>query len=145
MKTIEHSTIVPFSTHQMYDLINDIEQYPHFLPWCPEAKILHRTDTEIKATVHFAQGVFGKSFTTINRLVEHQRVEMRLVEGPFSHLEGAWDFQTLEKEGSKITFRLAFEFKNSLLSMTVGPIFQKIANTMIQAFTDRAHQIYATS
>jgi ribosome-associated toxin RatA of RatAB toxin-antitoxin module len=69
---------------------------------------------------------------------------MRLVEGPFRHLEGAWDFQTLGEKGSKITFKLAFEFKNTLLSMAIGPLFHSIASTMVQAFTDRAHQIYAS-
>lgn len=142
MPIIEHSAIVPFSTSQMYDLVNDIEQYPAFLPWCPQATVLHRNEEEIKATLHFSQGILGKSFTTLNTLSPSKRVEMRLVEGPFQHLEGAWHFEAMEDKTSKITFNLSFEFNNKLLALTIGPLFQNMIGTMVQAFSDRARQIY---
>lgn len=144
MTTITQSAFVPYSCAEMFDLVNDIEQYPLFLPWCPSAEIVHRADDEIKATLYFAKGALGKSFTTLNRLLPHQRVEMRLVEGPFRHLQGAWEFQPAsEKKGSHITFNLSFEFNNKLLALSLGPIFHHIANTMVEAFTQRAHQLYA--
>lgn len=136
------TALVPYTSMQMFNLVNDIEQYPLFLPWCPQARIIHRHENEIQATLHFAKGPIGKSFTTVNRLLPHNRVEMRLVQGPFRHLEGAWEFQTLEK-GSQITLNISFEFNSRLLSMTLGPLFNQIAGTMVESFTRRAHQVYA--
>ncbi|MFI4938380.1 MAG: type II toxin-antitoxin system RatA family toxin [Candidatus Berkiellales bacterium] len=143
MTTIVHCASVPFSCAQMFELVNDIEQYPHFLPWCPDAKVQKRTQDEIEATVHFAKGIIGKSFTTLNKLLPHQRVEMRLLKGPFRYLEGTWHFESLAEKGSRITLNLSFEFNSKLLTITVGPIFHHIASTLVQAFTARAHQIYS--
>jgi len=139
---IYRSAIVPFSTSQMFDLVNDIEQYPQFLPWCPKAQILSRTLDEIEATVHFSQGGFQKSFTTVNRLLPHERVEMRLREGPFRYLEGQWQFETMG-QGTQISLNLSFEFSHALLSMMIGPLFQKMAGNLVEAFTQRAHRVYA--
>lgn len=143
MATIFRSAFVPFSCAQMYDLVNDIEQYPQFLPWCPNTEILSRTSEEIQATVHFAKGALAKSFTTINRLLPHKRVEMRLLQGPFRHLEGLWQFESIADQGSRVTLNLSFEFNNKLLAFALGPFFHQMASGMVESFTKRAHQLYA--
>lgn len=145
MTSIIRSAFVPFTTAQMYDLVNDIEQYPQFLPWCPNAEVLSRTTEEIQATVHFAKGALAKSFTTVNRLLPHERVEMRLLKGPFRHLEGLWQFQSIADQGSRVTLNLSFEFNNKLLAFALGPFFQQMTSSMVESFTKRAHHIYATA
>jgi len=142
MTTITRATIVPYSPQQMFDLVNDIQNYPHFLPWCPKAHIDEQQANEIKATVHFAKGPVSHSFTTLNRLVPHQRVDMQLVKGPFRFLEGTWHFEANE-EGSKIQLNLSFEWSNSLLSFAMGPLFQHIAENLVDAFKHRAAEVYA--
>lgn len=142
MANITRSAFVPFTSAQMYELVNDIEQYPQFLPWCPNTQVLSRTLEEIQATVHFAKGALAKSFTTVNRLLPNERVEMRLLHGPFRHLEGLWQFQNVGDQGSKVTLNLSFEFSNKLLAFAIGPLFHQMASTMVESFTKRAHQIY---
>lgn len=141
MTRIMRSALVPFSPTQMYELVNTIEDYPEFLPWCAGTQILSRSATEIQATVHVAKGIFHKSFTTTNRLLPNQRIEMRLVQGPFSHLEGTWEFIPTA-QGTQVTLNLSFEFANRLATLTLGPLFQQIASSMVQAFTQRAYQVY---
>ena len=141
MTTIYRTAIVPFSVQQMYDLVNDIEQYPHFLPWCADAQIASQSQDHMEATVHIAKGPWRKVFTTINRLVPHERIEMRLRQGPFRHLEGEWQFQT-SAQGSTVSFKLSFEFSNPLLAITLGPVFNQVAQSLVQAFTQRARQVY---
>lgn len=144
MTTIMRTALVPYSSTQMFDLVNNIEQYPLFLPWCPKATIIHRIENEVQATLHFSKGIIGKSFTTVNRLYPYQRIEMRLVQGPFRFLEGVWEFQnSLDGKGSQITLNISFEFSNALLSLTLGPLFNHIASTLVESFTKRAHQMYA--
>ncbi len=143
MAMIHRSAFVPFTCAQMYDLVNDIEQYPQFLPWCPNTEILSRSEQEIKATIHFAKGALAKSFTTENRLTPNQRVEMRLLEGPFRQLEGVWQFESIAGQGSRVTLNLSFEFNNKLLAFALGPFFHQIAASMVESFTKRAQQIYA--
>jgi ribosome-associated toxin RatA of RatAB toxin-antitoxin module len=126
----------------MFDLVNDIERYPDFLPWCPKASIDAKQLDEIQATVHFAKGPLAHAFTTVNRLVPHKRVEMKLIKGPFRFLEGSWAFDEAP-EGSHVRLTLAFEWTHPLLSLAVGPWFQHIAETMVEAFTRRARDVYA--
>lgn len=142
MANITRSAFVPFTCAQMYELVNDIEQYPQFLPWCPNTEVISRSLEEIQATVHFAKGALAKSFTTVNRLLPNERVEMRLLHGPFRHLEGLWQFQTIADQGSRVTLNLSFEFSNKLLSFALGPLFHQMASSMVESFTKRAHQVY---
>lgn len=141
MSEISKSVLVPFTAKQMYELVNDIEQYPHFLPWCPKTEVLERTQESIKATVYFAKGALGKSFTTLNKLIPDERIEMRLVEGPFRTLEGVWHFETLP-QCCRVSLHLSFEFSHKLLSLTIGPLFQQIANSMVSTFSSRAYTLY---
>lgn len=150
MTVIEQTAEIPFSTKQMYDLVNDLEQYPQFLPWCTKAEVLTQhflqeaPEIEEKtATLYFSKQIFSKSFTTINRLYPHERIEIRLLEGPFSHLEGEWRFESIGTQNTRIHLYLRFNFKHPVLSFTLGPLFEKIAHSLVNAFTHRAYQVYA--
>jgi ribosome-associated toxin RatA of RatAB toxin-antitoxin module len=142
MATITRSTLVPYSTKQMFDLVNDIENYPEFLPWCPLAKVDKVHTDGLEATVHFEKGPIKHAFTTRNQLEPGRSVKMTLVKGPFRFLEGCWLFEETP-EGSKIAFELHFEWSHSLLNMAIGPFFNQIATTLIDAFTQRAKIVYA--
>ena len=145
MPTIHKSALVRFTPTQMFDLVNDIDAYPQFLPWCGGSRVLSRDAEEVRATVDIAQGALRKSFTTHNRLQTNKMIEMRLVEGPFRRLEGFWRFDTLGEQGCKVSLDLDFEFAGKLVSMAIGPIFNQIANSLVDAFCKRAEQIYGKS
>src|SRR5690554_1946444 len=141
MSEISRSALVPHSAEQMFELVSAVEQYPEFLPWCGGSEVLSRDEDQMKATIIIAKGGLEKSFTTVNRLQYGKMMEMRLVEGPFRHLEGFWRFQKLREDASKVSLNLEFEFSNRLLSMAFGRIFTQIANTMVDAFVKRADQV----
>ena len=142
MTTISRAADVPFSPTQMYQLVNDIEKYPEFLQWCESSKVHTRTDDEVRATLTLAKGGLRKSFTTLNRLQKDKMVEVRLISGPFKHLEGFWRFELLENNLCRISFDLEFEFINKLLSLALGPVFSQIANALVGNFVKRAQQLY---
>lgn len=165
MTSIKREKIVPYSVSHMYDLVNDIERYPEFLPGCQSTTILHRDEDEVRAKVVLAKAGVHHSFTTLNRLQHNKMIEVRLVEGPFRHLEGFWRFDEINETGTHdiepstsirselnrseakvkgchVQFNLEFELSNRLLNMTLGPIFNNIANKFIDAFCERANILY---
>lgn len=125
----------------MYSLVDDIESYPRFLPWCRSAKVLSRNDDEVRARIDLARSGISKSFTTCNRLAKDKMIEVRLVQGPFRRLDGFWRFDPLGGRGTKITFDLEFEF-TGLVAAVLGPIFHQIANTLVDSFVSRARSLY---
>lgn len=143
MQQILKSALVPYSAQQMFDLVNDFEKYPEFLPWCEDGRVDSRGDDEVKASLRFGRGAVSRWFTTLNRLHQPDRIDIRLVNGPFRHLEGHWSFTPLGDEGSRIEVNMEFEFANALVSMAFGPIFSEVCNTLVGAFTRRAAVIYA--
>lgn len=142
MTTIRKSALVPYTAEQMYALVDDINAYSEFLPWCRTSEELSRTDEEVRASIEIAYSGLHKSFTTVNRLQHAKMIEMRLVEGPFKHLEGYWRFDGLGEEGCRVSLDLEFEFASKFLGMTVGPLFTQIANNLVDAFIKRAKQIH---
>ncbi len=142
MPIINKSALVPYTALEMYKLVDDIEAYPAFLPWCGGTEVIERNEDEVKASILLSRSGIKKTFTTLNRLQHGKMIEMRLVEGPFRHLEGFWRFESLSDTASKIMFDIEFEFSNKLLAMTVGPVFSQITNTMVDAFTTRAVDVY---
>ena len=143
MPLISRNALVPYTVEEMYRLVDDIESYPQFLPWCRSTEVLERNECEVRASIEIAKGALNKSFTTLNRMQKNKIIEMRLVKGPFRHLEGFWRFDALKNaEASKISLDLDFEFENRLIAMAVGSIFNQIANTMVDAFTKRAVEVY---
>ncbi len=142
MTTITRQALVAYSAENMFDLVDDIDSYPAFLPWCSSAKVLSRDEDEVRAAIELSKGKLRKSFTTCNRLQKGKMIEMRLVEGPFRHLEGFWRFEALEGGASKVSLDLDFEFSNKLIAMAIGPVFNQIANTLVDAFVVRAKELY---
>lgn len=141
MPVIKREATVPHSVAQMFDLVNKIEDYPQFVPYCKSVDILSRTDEEVRASLNFAQGALHKSFSTCNRLQENKMIEIRLLDGPFHHLEGFWRFESLDS-GCRVTLDLEFEFSNKLIGMMFGPVFNTITNTLVDVFCQRAKQVY---
>lgn len=145
MKHIHKTALVPYSAAKMYQLVNAIEDYPQFLPWCKATTVHLRTETELHATIKMGHIAMGKAFSTRNVLTPNRSIQMQLVEGPFSHLKGLWSFQPLgqdEEAGCKVALTMDFEIANPLLRKGLTPIFTQIVNTLIDAFIKRAHECY---
>jgi ribosome-associated toxin RatA of RatAB toxin-antitoxin module len=144
MTTVKKSREVPFSCEQMYNLVNDIERYSEFLPYFSNGIVHHRDDDEVQATLVLSAAGVSKSFTTRNRLQANKMIEIRLIDGPFNHLDGFWRFDSTE-QGSMISFDLEFEFAGRMLSMILGPVFEQVTDKMVDAFCDRAKALYDES
>ncbi len=142
MKVVERSAIVTFSAKQMFDLVNDVGHYPDFLPWCAGARVDEESETERVASVKVARGVLRTEFTTRNTLTRDSRILMHLVDGPFRDLIGEWRFDAIGERGSRVSFRVEFEFKNRLTAAAMGAAFETVCSTIVDAFVARAHKIY---
>lgn len=142
MAVINKSALVPFTSKQMFYLVDDIGAYAEFLPWCKGSNVLSRTEHEVTASLDISHSGFQKTFTTRNVNEFYDRISMHLVEGPFKKLEGVWQFHALGEEGCKIVLDLEFEFSNRLLGLTFGPLFGQIAGNLVDAFSQRANTIY---
>ena len=142
MAHIFHEVIEPYSIEQMFALVNDIERYPEFVPDCIATGIIRKQDNVVAAFIEVEKFGFKKSFTTLNQINEPNSIDLTLLEGPFKHLSGKWQFTTLSDNQSKISFSLDFEFQNKLLDMTFTPMFKDVMINMVKAFSNRARQIY---
>ena len=142
MTIIQRNALVPYSNVEMFKIVNTVENYPQFLNWCQSSEVHTRTEDEVRATLTLAHAHLKKSFTTCNRLQQNKMIEIRLINGPFKHLEGFWRFENLDPHGCKILFDLEFEFINKLMSLTIEPIFNQIANSLVDAFCQRAVELY---
>lgn len=141
MTTVQRTRTVRFSCEQMYALVNEVEHYADFLPYCTESQVHHRDADEVQATLVIGAAGMSKSFTTRNRLQANKMIEIRLVDGPFKHLEGFWRFDAVDT-GCTISFDLEFEFAGKLFSMLLGPIFDQVTDKMVDSFCDRAEVVY---
>jgi ribosome-associated toxin RatA of RatAB toxin-antitoxin module len=137
MKRIERSAIVEHGAAEMYALVDDIESYPAFLPWCTDARV-QEIDGHKRATLTVGLRGLRQSFTTVNEGRPAEAIEMRLVEGPFRHFSAAWRFRPLGENASRIEFVLEYEFASRSLGGLLEPLFDHIADTMVDAFTRRA-------
>jgi len=133
---------VPYSAEQMYQLVNQVDDYPKFLNWCSDASILKQTSDQIIASVEINKSGFNQSFTTINTLTHNQRIDMKLKEGMFKQLNGAWVFTKLNDQACKIELSLNFSFSSKILDLAISPIFTSIANSQLEAFVARAKVVY---
>ncbi|OAI11751.1 ubiquinone-binding protein [Methylomonas lenta] len=144
MSVVQKSALVKFSAQQMFDLVDDIESYPQFLPWCSGSRVLRREDDIVEGEIQIAKAGFHKSFATRNRLDRGGRIQISLLDGPFKSLEGFWSFMPLREDASKISLDLEFEIAGKLASLAFGPVFNQICNTMVSSFTQRAKAIYGS-
>lgn len=142
MTKINRSALVLYSAHQMFELVADIPSYPQFLPWCAGARIVSSQDDEMIAAIDIAYGGVHKTFSTRNRLQRDKMMDIRLLEGPFSYLQGFWQFQARGEQASKISLDLEFEVANRLVSLVLTPVFSSIANQFVDSFHRRAIALY---
>ena len=127
---------------KMFDLVNNIDVYPEFVPGCVNAKILDNKDNQIRACLEVEKLGFRKRFTTLNTLTPSSSIEMSLIDGPFRTLHGIWTFTPLSETSCRISFDLTFEFKNRILDLTFTPIFKELMENMVKAFSNRARLVY---
>lgn len=144
MALVEKTVLVPHSAEQMFNLVDRVEEYPDFLPWCGGASVSELEDTTVHATVHINYHHIRQHFTTENVRTPPHEINMALRDGPFRHLDGSWRFIPLSDSACKIEFRLHYEFSSKVLEKLVGPVFHYIANSLVDAFTHRAEKIYPT-
>ena len=142
MTVIHKSALVPYSVAQMYDVINDIEAYPDFLPWCRSTRLISQTEREQRGQLEVARAGIRQKFTTRNRLHPHKRIEINLEEGPFSKLEGVWKLTELRPDACKVELILEFEFSGKLINSAFGRVFGQIASTLVDAFCNRLKDLY---
>jgi ribosome-associated toxin RatA of RatAB toxin-antitoxin module len=142
MHHISKSAIVPYTPQQMFELVNNIDDYSQFLNWCGSSSILNQSDDQITASVQINQGGLKQSFSTLNTLTPYKSIEMQLLDGPFDELSGEWRFETLGENASKVHLTLQFKFKSMVIDMALSPIFKSIANSQLDAFVARAKYIY---
>jgi len=140
--TVERQALVPYSATQMYALVEDVESYPFFLPWCSRSEVVERTSDRAVATIHVDFRGVRQAFTTENRLRPGERIGMALVRGPFKALAGEWRFHALSATGCRVELTLAYQLASPLLERVVGPVFDHIANTFVDAFVRRADALY---
>lgn len=145
MAIVEKSVLVPHSVEQMFNLVDRVEEYPDFLPWCGGATVSSLEGNAVHATVHIDYHHIRQHFTTENQRTPPTKIEMTLQDGPFRQLDGSWTFIPLNEAACKIEFRLHYEFSSKLLEKLVGPVFHYIANSFVDAFIHRAEKIYTTS
>jgi ribosome-associated toxin RatA of RatAB toxin-antitoxin module len=141
MKEIRRSAIVEHAAGEMYALVDDIESYPRFLPWCQEARVEPAGDKR-RATLTVGLRGIRQSFTTLNENHPAQSIDMRLVEGPFKHFSAAWRFNPLSERACEISFSLRYQFASRALGKLPEPLFDEIADTMVDAFTRRADEVH---
>ncbi|AOM02571.1 type II toxin-antitoxin system RatA family toxin [Cobetia marina] len=145
MPTVNRSALVRHSAQAMFDLVNDFERYPEFLPGCSDAQLLEQDDAHLVGRLTLSKAGMEQSFVTRNDLFAPQRIELSLVDGPFKRLEGRWLFTPLSEDACKVSLELDFEFSNRLLGMAFGKLFSQVAGQMVEAFTRRADQLYGAN
>lgn len=143
MQTVRKSVLVPYAAAEMFALVDDVEAYPQFLPWCGGAKVLARHDDGKTARIDINYHGVKAHFTTYNATVPAEKIVITLMDGPFRHLHGEWRFRALAVDASKVECELAYEFTTHLLEALVGPVFNHIASTFIDAFVRRAEKLHA--
>jgi ribosome-associated toxin RatA of RatAB toxin-antitoxin module len=143
MRTVSRSALVPYTAAEMYSLIKDVESYPSFLPWCNDAEVHIRGEDFIEASLELHRGRISKRFRTRNKLRENESLGIELVGGPFRHMSGAWSFEQLGDEGSKVALALEFEFESRATDVIFGHFFEKTCNSIVDSFIRRAAEIYA--
>jgi len=142
MAVVEKSVLIERTTRQMFDLVDRVEDYPQFLPWCGGTELLERTETKTCARLHIDYHGLRAHFATENAKEAPHRMQIELREGPFRKMTGGWRFTPLGETACKIEFRLHYEFTNRILELAVGPVFNHIANTFVDSFVKRAQQVY---
>ena len=139
---VSRSALVPYSTTEMHALVDDIESYPTFLPWCSAASIAYREGAEVEATLEMRRRGIRQSFTTRNVSHGNARIDLSLVDGPFRSLEGCWRFEALAERACKVFLDIRFEVAGRAVSGLLGPVFRESCDELVAAFCRRAGEVY---
>lgn len=139
---IHRSALLPYPARVLFDLVNDVARYPEFLPWCSASEVLEVSETHMRASLAVSKAGLSQRFVTRNTLLAGQSIELNLEEGPFTQLHGTWQFKTLSDKACKISLDLTFDYAGPLVRATLGPLFNQAANTLVDAFCQRAKQLY---
>ena len=145
MKNIHKSVLIWYSPEEMFRLVTDVDHYPEFLPWCDKARVLEKDAHGMVAEVGISLGGIQQTFTTRNEHEEGRSVGMSLMQGPFSNLSGMWRFTPVgdgSQRACKVELDLQYGFSSKTLSALVGPVFDKIAASLVDAFVKRAEAVY---
>lgn len=142
MAAVQKTVLVPYTAAEMYELVDRVEDYPQFLPWCGGTKVHYRDELITEATIHIHYMQIRQHFTTVNRKTRPQEMAIRLKQGPFRRLEGFWRFKPLGEAACKVELVLHYEFSTLLFEKVLGPAFGYIANSLVDAFVRRAEQVY---
>lgn len=142
MAVVHKSVLLGYSAEQMFALVDRVEDYPKFLPWCDGVDIVERNEHRLIATLKINYRGVKQRFTTENTNEPPTLMRMKLVEGPFRHLDGTWTFKPLRADACKIEFDLHYEFSNRFLEQIIGPVFNMIANSFVDSFRKRAEAVY---
>ncbi len=145
MAMVEKSVLIAHSAQEMFDLVDAVEDYPKFLPWCSQTRVDYRDEKKTVATLHISYLSVKSHFTTENDKIIPTSMKLHLVDGPFRRLEGVWNFKPLAENACKIEFQLSYEFSSKMFEKVIGPVFTQIANTFVEAFVRRADEIYGVS
>ena len=139
---VSRSSLLPYSAAKMYDVVADVRSYPGFLNWCDNMQIISETADEVVAKLMISYGKLNFSFTTRNKMVKDKSVEMSLVDGPFSELDGQWTILALNENASKVSLEIDFMFDNPITHKVFGKVFHKIISAQLDAFQKRAELLY---
>ncbi len=142
MSQVVKSVLVPYSPAEMFELVDGVELYPKFLPWCAGSEVHARDDTLTEASIRIGYMQVRQEFSTVNSKRYPEEMTLKLKSGPFRNLEGYWRFRPLGESACKIEFMLQYDFSSALLAKVLGPVFGHIANTLVDAFVERAEQVY---
>jgi ribosome-associated toxin RatA of RatAB toxin-antitoxin module len=143
MQRVKKSVLVPYSAAQMFALVDDVESYPKFLPWCAGARVLERHEGGMTARLDIDYHGVRAHFTTDNENRPPELIVVTLRHGPFRHLHGEWRFRALAEDACKVELELVYQFATSVLERIVGGVFSHIGNTFVDAFVHRAERLYA--
>ena len=142
MAIIDKSMLIGYSSRQMFDLVEDVEHYPEFLPWCEKTLVEHRDEQKTVATLYISYRGVKANFTTENEKEAPHLMRLKLRDGPMRRLEGVWQFKPLSETACKIIFQLHYEFPSKLIDSMISPVFTHIGNTLADAFVKRAEEVY---
>lgn len=142
MAVVEKSVLIERTAQQMFELVDRVEDYPEFLPWCGGTELLERTDDKTAARIHISYHGLKAHFATENAKEMPRWMDIRLREGPFRAMDGGWRFTSLGETACKVEFRLHYEFSSKILEKALGPVFHHIASTFVESFVKRAQQLY---
>lgn len=142
MNQVKKTLVVPYTAQQMFELVDNVLEYPKFLPWCSKTEVLMREGNELEAMLHMDYLKIRQEFGTHNTNIPGEKITMRLLKGPFKNLDGVWEFKDIGRLGCQVKFHLDYEFSSAILSKLIGPVFSVISNSLVDSFIKEAGKRY---